>query len=354
MFLQDLIELCSKQLGTDLKFDDIYLFIGDVIVPTAGSYQQFIESMHNSDQSMLRSATATKANTDPGIKFYSHNIGYLPISLEFFNKWFWEKIVQAGILEWTLKQFLTDILDLARLSIIGVFGTRLHGTENSSPRILASSVSSKVGDFLTNYHPEDFISTTLLKNAINGSDEHVRGVGTEGVGKTSNIIFIYIPALHKDDIDTTDLAGNDEKGLFTFTVGSNVGLLRKISYKAEDIPGVREARIVNEGGNIPGMFRGVYNSDIDMYGPCFFRPGDLVIINPIFYSKTNPSQAVKQLASQIGLGGVYMILKTDTHVARGEITSKLDARFVNYGRLINTPVHRMTIEQLRAKKYGKK
>jgi hypothetical protein len=81
-----------------------------------------------------------------------------------------------------------------------------------------------------------------------------------------------------------------------------------------------------------------YDADIEMYGPCYFLPGDYIIINPVFLSKQTTEETVKALANDLGLGGIYMVLRTNTDISRDGIGTKLETVFQSYGTLIDGKV----------------
>lgn len=202
-----------------------------------------------------------------------------------------------------------------------MFGDQTFSIAGS--RLLSSitTVDRSYGDTI---RPKGIIETKDLVGKIKLTD----------VSKGTNIMYLFSPSILTTKINPLNIVENDEKNIFTFIVGSSAGLLKRITYKKQEIPGMREARALQEGELATGTLRMKYDADIEMYGPCLFRPGDYIVINPVFLSKQPLGNSITLLASDLGLGGIYMVLKTNTEVSRDGVSTKLDAVFQSYGTLI--------------------
>ena len=97
---------------------------------------------------------------------------------------------------------------------------------------------------------------------------------------------------------------------------TNKGILKRISFEREDIPGFAEARLFSDrepmGANI--AIREKYNATFEVLGTVMFLPGSLLFLEP------NPldlgfTQDGGSKARALGLGGMYRVI---------DITSVLD------------------------------
>ena len=97
---------------------------------------------------------------------------------------------------------------------------------------------------------------------------------------------------------------------------TNRGILKRISFEREDIPGFAEARLFSDrepmGANI--AIREKYNATFEVLGTVMFLPGSLLFLEP------NPldlgfTQEGGSKARALGLGGMYRVI---------DITSVLD------------------------------
>lgn len=343
IFMQDIILYVLQVLGYEsLAVDDIYLILGNIVVPTARkTYSTIISTAVGLGVEGVSLDAGGSSNTfsimnslnplDPTLRekivMLQYNIGTLPVSLEYFNKWFFNTVIKTSKTDWRLKNFLYDLMELIRLSVANIFGTQLFGAPGSRTLLGAVTVAKDYGLKLYNTRQEeiDFADLSGI-NVFNESND------------IANVLYLFIPTLITNQINPLDVVRNEELNVFTFTVGSNVGLLKKVNYKKMDIAGAREARIDQAGETPQGILRMKYDADLEMYGPCYFRPGDIVVINPTFLSKSSIGEGVTALADSLGLGGVFMVLKTNTDVSREGIKTNLETVFQSYGTLKIRPL----------------
>ena len=109
-------------------------------------------------------------------------------------------------------------------------------------------------------------------------------------------------------------------GIFHAFVGSDRGIIKKVSFKRTDLPYQRESRILGakDSANTNLLFSDHYNADISMIGNPIFKPGMLIFVDPSAMGISRPAKKINQIAnspaSQLGIGGYYMITKVDNIV----------------------------------------
>lgn len=333
IFLQDLLWFAIKTLDLgEISLDNIYLFLGNIVLPASKTtYNRVIgEAKNRNVMTHLSSLDPADPADARKIAMLQYNLGHIPIALEYFNKWFLQHIVNPGRIDWPLKTFLYDMMELIRMSVTNIFGKKTYGVPGSRT-MLASTCVNK------NYISH--IETGPNAGAdINTSDINLFGKflikTVSDMDSVANILYLYVPTLLTNNINPLNVADNEAKNVFTFTVGSNVGILKKISYKKMDIPHIREARMEQAGESAAGTLRMKYDCDIEMYGPSYFRPGDIIVVNPAFLSRVGTKDTSIKLANELGLGGVYMVLKTNTDISRDGVKTSLNTVFQNYGTLV--------------------
>jgi len=115
---------------------------------------------------------------------------------------------------------------------------------------------------------------------------------------------------------------------------STKGILERVQFKREDIPGYAVARLMADRQSTANnmMLREKYNTTIDMIGTTAFLPGGSVFLDPapldLGYSSTRDS-----IARQLGLGGLYTVLYVDHQMdfVRKSWTTSLDTKWESYG-----------------------
>lgn len=331
IFFQDLITSIFEhnEIKQWLEIDDFYMILGNILIPTAYNYvETFISKTH---QGLFLSQLASNVRGIGEVPLVQYNIGNLPISVELFNKWLIEHVVKPGKVDWKLKHFLYDVMELIRISTLSIFGNQIAGLPATRTLINATTVSKELGQYIKNSKTGEVSFIDKVPKNLASFDSSQK---TADPRELSNVLFLYVPAIQAERINVLDPPRMErEFNMFTFTVGSNVGLMKKVSYKKMEIPGIREARATQEGELATGTFRMKYDADIEMYGPCYFRPGDMVIINPVFFSKKDAETDMIRLAKDLGLGGVYMVLRTSTDISRDGMLTKLETVFQSYGNL---------------------
>jgi len=127
---------------------------------------------------------------------------------------------------------------------------------------------------------------------------------------------------------TGDPIEDRKKGIYHYDIGRDTGLIKKISFKKADTPGLKEARQADLGGL--SQLREVYNCDISMVGNNLYIPGMRVYVNPP-YGLGNPSQT-NTAANLLGLGGYYDIVKISSSISRGgQYVTDLEGIFAGSG-----------------------
>lgn len=251
------------------------------------------------------------------------NIAKIPISLKMFDRWFINTVVKNKKSTYPLTVFMNDIMRLIVTSLNNTYGSRTASMYQTRTVNLALTVHKDLYDELKiNGKPTDF--TPLLGSGAFTSEKL-------STADSRNIFLVYCSGIPLINIRASNVLANEELGIFTFTIGRNVGILKDIKFKKMDIPYLKEARMTTEGSLANGLLRMKYNVDVSLFGPCVFRPGDVIVVNPVFLSFGKIAETQKVLIDQLGLGGVYVVNKCSTSVGAGKVDTNLDCVFQAYG-----------------------
>ena len=90
---------------------------------------------------------------------------------------------------------------------------------------------------------------------------------------------------------------------------TSLGVLKKINFEREDIPGHAEARLFSDRDSVAGniALREKYNTSLDMIGNSVFLPGSLLYVNPLPLDLGHSSEK-NGFARSLGLGGLYRVV----------------------------------------------
>ena len=107
----------------------------------------------------------------------------------------------------------------------------------------------------------------------------------------------------------------------------DTGLIKEINFTQNNQPFLKEA--VAQGTGIVWTKR-LYDANIKMYGNSMFTPGMKIYINPVTVGMGRPSRR-ESMASQLGLGGYYVIIKVSHVVDSGQFETTLTCKWESKG-----------------------
>lgn len=107
-----------------------------------------------------------------------------------------------------------------------------------------------------------------------------------------------------------DMERDEEDNIYHLIFGeATTSLIKSLSFAREDLPGLREARLMqDQGNNTLFILRDVYNAVIKMHGNIAYKPGSVLYVDPgpldLGYATSEESHA-----RALGLGGYYYVIR---------------------------------------------
>ena len=118
-----------------------------------------------------------------------------------------------------------------------------------------------------------------------------------------------------------------EQGRFHIHVGQNAGLVKTLSLSKSDQQYIREARFFQNG--IDGLLQlsAVYVANIEMFGNTIFYPGMEIFFNPygiggVSFDPRKPGSD----ANKLGFGGYHTITSVQSSISPGKFTTSISAQ----------------------------
>ena len=139
---------------------------------------------------------------------------------------------------------------------------------------------------------------------------------------------------NKSAANMTGMKHKDEKnGIIHLGIGENRGLLKNISFKRANMPGLREQRVVEENAFNPlSHLADVYNIEVSMIGNTIFYPGQYVYVNPLgFGAKLGKPTQPRSPSRAMGLGGYHMITQVSSFIESGKFETTVTALWETSG-----------------------
>ena len=266
----------------------------------------------------------------------SFNISQIPISVEFFSRWFVDNVINQKS---TRRSF--PILNFIRaLSNALVNNALLESCVNRDieERLIFqtgqfSSYSPDGNDIIGNLIQNDIDLAILDTDAQRGRNLPLEG-SPQGDSKIENF-FHYIILNANGSTRTHNGKGNysDDinEGVFHVEIGSNRGLVKTINFSKTDMQYVREARFMRNGVDGLQQLSSVYSVSIEMFGNTLFYPGMDLWINPYGFGGTalgSPTEGgqVRSLANTLGLGGYHTITGVSINLTPSSFVTTIKAQ----------------------------
>lgn len=278
---------------------------------------------------------------------YEHirvNITDIPISLNSFINWMFQRYVRREKLDVTAFDFLKDIVQDLGVKYLG--GTCFSAGSVPSTRTrfgsnMTLTVPRHKGKSLLPEGPLSGLSKKQLDNiALIKQDPSIINLPPEDM---DHVCYIYVT-----NALPTDKRGHEktdaESGIFHFRLGADRGVLKKAKYKRMDQPYLQEARIIENDkiddspsnpeareSNATLRLKEVYNCDIEMYGNTIFYPGMVFYIDPSKMGIEGGGITKLVLAENLGIKGYYHVNKVEHIYESGKYETLLEGIFLTDG-----------------------
>jgi len=281
----------------------------------------------------------------------------VPISMDAFNQWFFNKVVKKNLTKYHLDQFIRDILG----SLVGAaLSSRCLPGIPQVPLRFATNDFFIEGDLKGARHDLETVREQVRKKMKPPTGPDALGwAGWFGADSTIPTLFIYstdsLPQGHLSGDPDDDL----EKGIYHFYLGSSAGLVKSINFNREDMPGFREAKIQKEGSLGALQLRELYSVKLSLIGNNLLKNGQIIYINPSAIGAGSPSSdgSVPNLARLLGLGGYFLVTSVSHQISDAGFT--VDVTALHQDISLNeqptipiTPFEGLTAERVPARPKG--
>ena len=249
--------------------------------------------------------TGTVSYTDPnatikgGIK--TVKIRDIPIALDIFRSWWINTYVKSGKKTLSLRDFIVALMRFVEKEVFASSPLNLGRREErvDDPKFIVNSI--QVSDATFNgamYKQFHNVFRNVRTSAISPPDEgaHVNDVLT---------------------IEAVDLNPRRSDSVPNIIFGeTSKGILKKVNFEREDIPGHAEARLFSDRTSTATnlALREKYNTSYEMVGNTCFKPGSLLYLDPLPLD-LGFTEDRKSLARSIGLGGMYRVVNLTSNMS---------------------------------------
>ena len=254
----------------------------------------------------------------------------IPISLKVFQAWFLKNVIEKNTDRFPLATFLRRVcLEL----ITGALSPNYFGAERNSQRTRISTSAFLLQDGVI----ADGNGFGRIKGADIKRNIYSGQAATMDVSKQQQYYFLYIGGNLNQTLQG-ERTEDEPRGIFHAFIGKSDGIIKRVSFKRTDLPGQKEAKILDskKAAQRNLLFSDFYNADITMFGNSIFKPGMLIFIDPTAMGIGKPvkkkSLIINSPASQLGLGGYFRIIKVENSIEAAKFETSLNL-------MAETPLH---------------
>jgi hypothetical protein len=277
----------------------------------------------------------------------SFNIIDIPVSVEYFVEWFTQNVIKPKRLYYPLMDFIRDLTNNLVVNLL---------MDSCADRPIDTKMRFNTANFVfvgtgNEANTDPFMDFKSKANfpIIDLADYYGNGLpllsdkeGEKNIEDFYNYIAIY-------PITTTVVhPGNgkryedEEKGIYHFQIGSDKGLLKKITFSKSDTQYLRESRFLRNGVDGLMQLSAVYKVSLKMVGNTIYYPGMDLFVDPVGIGgpKFKPSDK-DSLAYKTGIGGYHLVTRVNSTIAPGKFETTVEATWHNSGagtgRFANKP-----------------
>ena len=267
-----------------------------------------------------------------------YNIADIPISIDFFSRWFVDNVVSQKSTRKTfpVMNFIRTLSNhLIKPSLIEncvnrKLETRLRFQTTQVTAHNSSGANPLLGAYALPKDGRSPVSLEVSDLRSSGITPFKGGPDNDANSKFSDFhTFIVVSAIGS----TLTYSGNGsysediKNGRFHIHIGQNAGLVKSLSLSKSDQQYIREARFFQNG--IDGLLQlsAVYVANIEMFGNTLFYPGMEIFFNPYGIGGENfDPRKSESIANKLGIGGYHTITSVNSSISSGKFSTSISAQ----------------------------
>jgi hypothetical protein len=298
-----------------------YVYLGDLL---EAAFEIVRNNAKEEDPNFVfRYMVGTMKIYDPNKDhFVNVNIADFPISWDYFQSFFLEKVIKPNKEKYGIRNFISDVISDLLINALSplCFGkmtikgrTKINMTSLTLPSHGNPCAPIEAGGKIL----------TSVKNLVkwDKTDKH------------NNYLFIY-PMGGMNSRWSGDYEKDQRNGIMHLQIGSDRGLLKSVSFSKQDIPGQTETniqRIVDGGGEVGNLlFSNKYNASLTLFGSNIFSVGTHVYLDPTGLG-IGSLRSKQSFALEMGIGGYYNITKVENKIEAGVFETSISTVITGLG-----------------------
>ena len=337
IFLGDLIELACKNGGlSKLGLGDPK----DIPVFRPESYTDEKKAGEGYALHRARILLGPVEYLDAKGQIQTINLSQFPISFNYFRAWFFQKIIRRRAVQMPLGSFLGLLISELVIPAMGLGQKKTIKAGRTHSSVIALSLpGQQTSGLVKTKCGEDMGMKELLplKRVINVDSAEFRQnyfskaskpMSSESLLKTSFDYILLSVSTIKDMKKRKGNPAQDIKdGIYHFNIGSDMGLMKKMTFKKAGLSFLAEMRselAEEKGEDQLSQLRFPHDTYITLIGCSLFSPGMFVYVNPGLAGIGSPEDA-NSLASELNIGGYQWVGEVKSSITQGKFETILVA-----------------------------
>jgi hypothetical protein len=251
----------------------------------------------------------------------------IPISLNYFNAWFYDNVVKRQLDNYVLRQLLSDLCSKLLSNVlspkrIGVLA------QSKSYKIRIQSLNTNEN---SNFNQEWLERRNQSKPRYDINELDLVGI-KEKTLPTKNIsewLYMYVVGEVEDFLATesrNDESFNARKNIPRYYIGGQTGLIKNVSFARTQIPFKFEAALTDQSKTTRNnlLFQDKYDANVELFGNPTLKPGMLIYLDPRGLGLGNINTVTKTgFQYQLGIGGYYRVVRVTNDIGDGIFTTSI-------------------------------
>ena len=147
-----------------------------------------------------------------------------------------------------------------------------------------------------------------------------------GFEREMNYLTYYAARVQPVERMQGNIASDQAIGIWHYQIGKPEGIVKTIKLTKTDSPGLKEVRFEQHGYDGLQQLREMYDAKINTYSDVSAFPGNYIYVEPAGFS---PSARAKGYdLTQYGVGGYYMIIRSEHAFGAGVADTQITAKWV--------------------------
>jgi len=271
------------------------------------------------------------------------NLASVPITLDFLEIFFFEKIIKPRRTNYPILQFIKDFLAEMLIPSISptVFGRNAFSDGSSNAARISNlnfslpliNVGGELREIITtrkrqanNYIRFGGVINNPKLQFVRNVLDAIPAKNFQSANPAADYFYIFCSSEMPKVM--TENAGDYEKdkksGILHFSIGTDSSLIKKVGFSRNTTEFYKEMRATNEGNVNLTLLKETYDINADMFGNNIFRIGDYIYIEPLFFQ----NRKAIDIQEQLGIGGYYQVLEVKTSINENVFQTSINGSLI--------------------------